>query len=229
MAMKGKTKIRLATIVLAPLLLAVAYVVFVVRSATEKTELVHRSVARYERFGLTLESVPAEWISHLLAVEDPGFYEHHGVDLTTPGAGLTTISQGLVKIHYFDDFEPGFAKLKQTILAIILDSELTKQQQLVLLLNTARLGTVHGETISGFPDAAEAYFGKGFSELSHREFISLVAMLVAPNRYHVAASPEENAERVNHILAMLAGRCKPEGFRDVYYKNCAAEAALSSQ
>ena len=55
------------------------------------------------------------WQVHaLLAVEDPSFYYHHGVDLKTPGQGITTITQGLVKIYYFDHFKPGLAKLKQT-------------------------------------------------------------------------------------------------------------------
>src|SRR5262245_3552880 len=33
----------------------------------------------------------------LLAVEDPGFFQHRGVDLSSPGQGMTTITQALVK------------------------------------------------------------------------------------------------------------------------------------
>jgi membrane peptidoglycan carboxypeptidase len=222
MSLTRKTKVWVLAIFLVPLFVTVSYVLFVVGSAAEKTVMALQSVTHYEHQGLKLESIPPEWLSHLLAVEDPNFFGHNGVDLSTPGAGLTTITQGLVKIHYFDEFKPGIAKLKQTILAMVLNSKITKKQQLMLFLNTARLGTVSAEPISGFSNAAVAYFGKGFSELTHREFISIVAMLVGPNRYNVAANPEENAKRVNRILAVLAGKCMPEGVRDVYYERCAA-------
>src|SRR5690242_1897929 len=53
----------------------------------------------------------------LLAVEDPSFARHHGVDWSTPGQGATTISQALVKRLYFDDFKPGFDKIEQTLIA----------------------------------------------------------------------------------------------------------------
>ena len=33
----------------------------------------------------------------LIKVQDPGFYNHNGIDLSTPGAGLTTITQAIVK------------------------------------------------------------------------------------------------------------------------------------
>jgi len=39
-------------------------------------------------------------------VEDPHSFEHGGVDFSTPGAGITTITQGLVKHLYFDQFKP---------------------------------------------------------------------------------------------------------------------------
>lgn len=55
-------------------------------------------------------------LSILLAMEDPGFYTHKGVDLKTPGAGLTTITQVLVKKLYFKEFKPGLRKIKQILL-----------------------------------------------------------------------------------------------------------------
>ena len=35
----------------------------------------------------------ADNLASLLAVEDPGFADHSGVDFITPGAGVTTITQ----------------------------------------------------------------------------------------------------------------------------------------
>ncbi|WGS87238.1 hypothetical protein [Methylomonas sp. UP202] len=45
---------------------------------------------------ISLRDLPLQRLQWLLAIEDPAFYEHQGVDLYTPGAGMTTISQGLV-------------------------------------------------------------------------------------------------------------------------------------
>ncbi len=222
MALKKRTKIYLAAIVVAPLFFAVVCVLAILRSADQKTQALLNHVAKFEQHGLTPEVFPQSWLADLLAVEDPGFYGHNGVDLSTPGAGFTTITQGLVKIYHFDDFKPGIAKLKQTILAIELDSELSKRQQLVLFLNAARLGSIDGKNVSGFPNAAVAYFGKSVESLTRHEFLSLVAMLVGPNHYNLASNPEENRERVRRILAMLSGQCSPQGLSDVYYESCEA-------
>lgn len=39
----------------------------------------------------------------LVLVQDLGFHQHKGIDLWTPGAGLTTITQAIVKKLYFGD------------------------------------------------------------------------------------------------------------------------------
>ena len=164
--------------------------------------------------------------SNTHTVEDPGFYDHNGVDLSTPGAGMTTITQGLIKIHYFENFKPGIAKYKQSVLALVLDSRLTKEQQLLLFLNTARLGNLERKKVRGFGSAAEAYFSKPFHQLDRGEFISLVAMLVGPNQYNVAANPAKNAERAARIEAILSGECVAKGVSDVYYTECTPKAAI---
>ncbi|MEM8963314.1 MAG: biosynthetic peptidoglycan transglycosylase [Acidobacteriota bacterium] len=227
--LKRRTAIRIAAVLLIPLTIASIYALVVVRSATETTQRVIETTESFESSGLTPESLPADWLDDLLAVEDPSFYRHNGVDLTTPGAGLTTLTQGLVKIHYFDDFQPGLGKIDQTILALHLDRALTKRQQLVLLLNTARLGTLAGQQVSGFASASIAYFDKDVDELTHNEFLSLVAMLVGPNHLNVMSNPEENQRRVRRILAMLAGECSPNGLTDVYYEECAVSVLGSNR
>ena len=61
----------------------------------------------------------------LLRIDDPAFRRHHGMDGRTRGAGYTTITQGLVKILFFDDFRPGlfrWRKVEQTIIAMAFDA-----------------------------------------------------------------------------------------------------------
>jgi monofunctional biosynthetic peptidoglycan transglycosylase len=176
---------------------------------------------RLEREGLSWSQVPPEWRDILLQVEDPGFYEHNGVDVSTPGAGMTTITQGLVKIHYFERFRPGFErKLRQSLMAVVLDRKLPKDQQLTLFLHTANLGTGADGYVVGFPAAAEAYFDKPFHRLERREFIALVAMLLGPNRYHPHLKPDALAQRVDRIEALLADQCRPSSRQDVLLEDC---------
>jgi len=71
-----------------------------------------------------------------LIVEDPTFDTHEGIDLTTPGAGITTVTQSLAKRVAFDEFRPGIAKLRQSVFAMSLERVLTKEQILALWAET---------------------------------------------------------------------------------------------
>jgi hypothetical protein len=65
-------------------------------------------IKRFEIFSHDLSKRQKEI---LIKVQDPGFYGHNGIDLSTPGAGLTTITQAIVKKLYFDGFKPLIAML----------------------------------------------------------------------------------------------------------------------
>lgn len=154
----------------------------------------------------------------LLAVEDPAFFRHRGVDLETPGAGMTTITQGLVKLMYFPGgFKKGIAKIRQTLIAqYALDALVSKEDQLDLFLNMAYMGSRDGKPVRGFAQAARAYFGKEFSELSDAEFRSLVAMVIAPNGL-VPGTPA-HMRRLQRIDAYLSGTILPSSVLDVEYE-----------
>ncbi|MGL4491022.1 MAG: transglycosylase domain-containing protein [Rhizobiaceae bacterium] len=170
---------------------------------------------------LPLSSLSDTQKAILLKVEDPGFYDHKGIDFASPGQGLTTITQALVKFLYFEKFTPGFAKIEQSLIArFVLNNQMTKDQQLGLLINQAYFGDKNGEPIRGFSDAALAHFSKPFSQLSDDEFIGLVAMLIGPNKFRPDKDPETHKSRVTKIKQLLAGDCKPNGLLDVYYDDC---------
>jgi membrane carboxypeptidase/penicillin-binding protein PbpC len=159
----------------------------------------------------------------LLVVEDPGFDMHKGIDLTTPGQGLTTITQALVKFFYFERFRPGFAKIEQSLIArFILHNHMSKEEQLKLFVSHARFGTFNGQEVTGFAQAAEAYFGKPFHRLTREDYIGLVSMLIAPNEVR-PDKPAAFGERVARIDALLAKRCAPSGLLDTLYSACAGK------
>lgn len=205
---------RVALIALALLLGTGAYVALIVHSAREYTLNTVLPDYRNTSYPLALSDLSPRQVEILLKVEDPRFFAHDGVDLSTPGAGITTITQALVKHLYFEKFSPGVAKLKQTVIArFALDPLMAKNDQLRLFINTAYLGP----DAIGFAQASEKYFHKPFAELGEDDYIALVAMLIAPATFDVNRYPGRNHERVERIKRVVSGEYVPRGLFDVFY------------
>jgi monofunctional glycosyltransferase len=161
-------------------------------------------------------------VDMLLAVEDPTFFENDGIDLDTPGAGMTTLAQGLGKRIFFDPFRPGLQKIELMALTkFALVPTVSREDILRATLASAYLGHDKDGAILGFSEAALRYHGKPLAALSDREWLSLVALLPAPNDLDPVRYSEANAARVDRIERLLAGACKPLGLRDVMLEGCA--------
>ena len=167
---------------------------------------------------LSIDDLTPRQIEILLAVQDPAFYEHSGMDLSTPGAGLTTITQAIVKKLYFDPFKPGLAKIRQTLIALCaVDSIIPKDDQLRLFLNIMYFGNLDGKPIIGMEQAARSYYHTSVKELNEDAYISIVAMIIAPKTFHIRHHPEWNAERSRRIKQLISGEYTPRGLMDQYY------------
>lgn len=186
--------------------------------AREKTkELVDRALAS-DRIKLELNDLTPEQLDALLKIQDPNFYNHKGVDFVTPGTGVTTLSQGLVKMYYFDNFKPGPQKIKQTLIARFAFDPLTpKDTILKLFINEAYLGEENGKPLKGFEDASQYYFNKKFKKLNWEEYLSLISMIRAPFKFHYFNQREKNLERVSRIKKVLAGEYIPVDNSDLFY------------
>ncbi len=201
-------------------LLAVSYYVGDVFAARRHTREVLWPQLASTSYPLAVSDLSPMQLLILLKVEDPAFYRHHGVDLSTPGAGLTTITQALVKVLYFEKFQPGVAKVRQTLIAYYaLDPLVGKEDQLRLFINLIGLG----EGARGFAEGARHYFGKELRELTDDEFTALVAMIIAPQNFNLRQHPERNQERVARIKRLVAGEYQPKGLCDQYYGPLDAE------
>ncbi len=173
-----------------------------------------------ERLPITIkrEELTQKQVDWLLAIQDPKFYEHEGIDLSTPGAGLTTISQSIVKKLYFNEFKPGVSKYKQSLIArFIVNKRLNKDEQLEIFINSVYMGNLKGQRIYGFSKSSQVYYGKPVTQLTDDEYLSLVAMLIGPNQFSVLEAPGKNKERVSRIKAVIAGEYHPKELTDVYY------------
>ena len=190
--------LRIAAAIGALLIVAlVAFEAYALWRAKQRTPQVLAAATQGE---LGLDEIGKRRLEMLIRIEDPGFRTHRGVDFTTPGAGMTSITQSLVKRFYFENFEPGFAKLEQSLIArFVLDPAMPKPAQLKAYINHSHFGWRDGRPIIGLAAAARAYYGREVGQLSDRQFLSLVAMLMAPRDLNPRDHPAANAERVRRI------------------------------
>lgn len=212
---------KLALLALAGIASLVAFEAHAVWQTDSRTgDILAAALSKPQPLGV--EQLSARQIDVLLAVEDPAFHDHSGIDVASPGQGMTTITQALVKFLYFDPFEPGFAKIEQSLIAwLVLDRRLDKQQQLALFLNQAYFGTRDGIDIRGFAEASSVYFGKPVADLSEDEYIGLVAMLIGPNALTPDRHADAHRERVERIKRLVSGAREPAGVFDPWYEGCA--------
>jgi monofunctional glycosyltransferase len=160
--------------------------------------------------------------AQLLRVEDPTFLTNHGVDFSSPGAGMTTLSQSLGKRIFFKHFRPGLRKGELIVLTrFALYPKVDKQRTLKAFLATAYFGNRNGRSIIGMGPAARAWFGRPLATLDDRQYLSLVAMMLAPATFDPVRHPAANAARVARIERLLANQCRPTGLRDVMLEGCA--------
>jgi monofunctional biosynthetic peptidoglycan transglycosylase len=157
----------------------------------------------------------------ILLVDDPGFRNHSGVDLASPGAGLTTLTQSLSKRVGFSNFRPGIAKLRLMGHAVGLESRLSKEQILALYLDTVWMGRGPNGRMTGYFGASQAIYGRPPAALSDREFLTLVAVPIAPRDLTLANPNPLLLERVRRIERLVQNRCRPNGLRDVWLEGCA--------
>ncbi len=172
---------------------------------------------------LELDMIPDARLAMFIAVEDPTFWTNRGLDFTTPGAGWTTISQGLGKRIYFDRFRPGFQKIELMLMTRFgMHATVSRHNILKAFLNIAYMGRDEAGVVIGFPEAARRWYGKELQMLDDDEFLGLVAMVIAPSVLDPVAHAGANAERVSRIKRLLAHDCEPTGVFDVWLEGCRA-------
>lgn len=169
---------------------------------------------------LGVSSLGEERYRQLLMLQDPAFEQHIGVDMTSPGGGVTTITQSLAKRVGFKNFTPGIGKIRQTGYALGLEHELDKEQILVLWLATLEMGRGPDGWVTGFHNMSETMYGAPPGAIAADEYLSLLAVLIAPGRYNLGTDDQALQERTDRIRRLLAGECLPNGNSDVWLEGC---------
>ncbi len=170
-----------------------------------------------DRVLIKLEEAPDTLIKGLLASEDRDFYQHFGVSLrgiaramwTNVRAGGmvqggSTITQQLVKNFYLTNERRLSRKIKEALMALILEYRYTKNEILEAYLNEIYLGQNGSNAVHGFGLASEFYFGSTLKDLPLEQVASLVALVRGPSEYDPRRFPDRALQRRNLVLDEMA-------------------------
>lgn len=163
-----------------------------------------------------LEDVPDTLVASLLAVEDRNFYQHWGFSITgivraafsnlrsgQVVAGGSTITQQLVKNYYLSPERTLIRKLKEVMMAVLLEMHFSKQQILESYINEIYLGQEGTRSIHGFGLAARHYFDTPLDQLGLHQQALLVGMIKGPSLYNPNRNPQRAKERRSVVLGVM--------------------------
>ena len=165
----------------------------------------HRLYASYDE-------IPGYLVEALVAIEDTRFFEHDGINpdaiiraaLKNFSAGKkveggSTLTQQLVKNTILSNERSYSRKIKEAILSLKIENELTKEQILERYLNEMFFG--HG--YYGVKTASRGYFRKELDELTLKESAILAGLMKAPSTYAPTRNYEKSLNRADTILARM--------------------------
>jgi penicillin-binding protein 1A len=173
------------------------------------------SYARERRVQLRFVDFPRPLIGAFLSAEDKSFFSHHGVDVTgLAGAvvdyatkfgtgararGGSTITQQVAKNLLIGNEYSFGRKFKEMLLALRIESLLSKQQILELYLNEIALG----RQSFGVQAASRAYFDKDVGDLKLQEAAFLAILPKEPEVLGRAKSADKAMARRNWVLDQM--------------------------
>lgn len=172
-----------------------------------------------DREDVSLSSVPDAVKRSVIGIEDREFYSHKGVSARAIGRALSTnlgageveqggstITQQLVKMAIVGPQKTLERKVKEAVLALRLEGQMTKDEILERYLNAVYLGN----GAYGMQAAAETYFDTSVEKLGWPEAALLTALIRSPNGYDPIKRPELAAARRD----LVAKRLHQEGVID---------------
>ena len=172
--------------------------------------------SREDRMLVSLDEVPMILIEALIMVEDRSFYSHWGVNpigiaralMANISAGRkvqggSTLTQQLVKNLYLTREQSYTRKIKEALMALVIDARYSKEAILQAYLNEVFIGQNGGKAVHGFGLASHFYFDRPLNELNLPEIATLVGMLKGPSYYNPRRSPERAQIRRDLVLKIL--------------------------
>lgn len=168
------------------------------------------------RSNVSYAQISPNVINALIATEDVRFKEHSGIDfkrtftiflyaLIGKKQGGSTITQQLaLNLFSEEGRQKNFSKrilqkFQEWIIAVKLERNYTKEEILVMYLNTVDFGN----QAYGIKSAARVYFDTTPSELTVPQAATLVGILKGTGRYSPTRNPDRSLARRNTIMGLM--------------------------
>jgi penicillin-binding protein 1A len=161
---------------------------------------------------LTLDQVPALFVSALLDTEDKRFYQHNGIDYISLlndtvelalnreiRSGASTITMQLARNISFSLEQTFIRKFKEMLLALKIEQALSKDEILELYMNVVPFG----KRAYGAQAGALTYYGKRLQHLNLPQIAMLAGIPQAPTAGNPINGPERAVRRRNIVLRRM--------------------------
>jgi monofunctional biosynthetic peptidoglycan transglycosylase len=172
---------------------------------------------RIEQRWIGISRLPRHLLNAVIVAEDGMFYQHSGIDWFEVqesfnknieegrfARGASTITQQLAKNLYLSTSKDPVRKVKEVIITLLLEHELSKQRILELYLNCIEWG----RGIFGVDAAARTYFGKSAAALTLDEATRLAAVIPSPLKHR----PDQNSRYVLRRQQIVLRRMEARNF-----------------
>jgi penicillin-binding protein 1B len=171
---------------------------------------------RAKRQLVKYNEIPKQMVQAVTSIEDRRFFEHNGVnfvrlfgaalaDMRTgrKSQGGSTITMQISRGLLLSPARTYKRKLREILIAYLLEQKLTKQQIFELYANQVYMGQRGSFSIHGFAEASRAYFNKDLQSLSLPETALIAGLIQGPNLLSPYKYPERALERRNLVLEAM--------------------------
>ena len=165
---------------------------------------------------IQLSDAPSALIESLVAIEDRGFYDHHGISIRGISRAMlanikagrfiqggSTLTQQLIKNFYLSSERTLSRKLLEIPMAMLLELHYSKDEILEAYLNEVYVGQEGARAIHGFGLAAQYYFAQPLRELKLHQLALLAGLVKGPSYYEPRRHPKRAETRRNLVLKVL--------------------------
>jgi len=162
------------------------------------------------------KEIPTLLIKSLTAVEDKNFFQHPGVDplgimraiwvniqAGQMRQGGSTLTQQLVKNYFLSNERTLKRKMKEAIMAILLEINYSKKEIITAYINAVFLAQNGRQAIHGFALAAQYFYKRKLKQLSLPQIAMLVGLVKGPSYYNPIRHPKRAISRRNLVLKIL--------------------------
>ena len=175
-------------------------------------EVLLAEFGEHRRIPVGFEKIPRNLIDAIVSVEDDQFWNHAGVDfyalmaavyeVVTTGRktrGGSTVTMQVARNFFLSPEQTYSRKFNEILLALKIESELSKEKIMELYLNKIFLG----HRSYGISAASQVYYDKKLADLTLAQAAMIAGLPKAPSKYNPISNPERALIRRNYILSRM--------------------------